>query len=300
MDGVWDENWYGSTKTLDVHIRDSPHETRRGGRPTRLGPVVDATHIPPCAATAIGSTPPARICYPIAPSPRGHRGRTPRINESSPWRCWPRRWRRARHRPAGLVGGTQLPRRRAAELERVADKAAIGVAADLFNGPFTGELAPSVDTSLALYAADARRLDGQGPQTADSVVQQTLDDKTVNQDTVAGGSCGLRRAGRDPHHRGLPKYPARLGAHARPRSRHPRSDLARRPMAGATTGPPTRPAAAAATGSGTVTSRFAPSPAASPKSIASTTHWTGPQRASQTSSTRTRHHRQRLPPTAHP
>ncbi|WP_431237482.1 hypothetical protein ACQ86B_22450 [Mycolicibacterium aichiense] len=73
------------------------------------------------------------------------------------------------------------------ELERVADKAAIDVAADLFHGRFTGDLPATQDesTSLALYGADAARLGGRGPATADLVVQQALAGNTVHHLTLS-------------------------------------------------------------------------------------------------------------------
>ena len=37
MDRVWDENWFGSTKTLDVHVR-----WLRG----KLGETADERHLP--------------------------------------------------------------------------------------------------------------------------------------------------------------------------------------------------------------------------------------------------------------
>lgn len=73
------------------------------------------------------------------------------------------------------------------ELERTADTAAVNVAADLFQDRFTGDLqTPPGDVSLAIYATDTARLGGQGPATADPVVQQALGDNTVHHSTTSG------------------------------------------------------------------------------------------------------------------
>lgn len=73
------------------------------------------------------------------------------------------------------------------ELERTADTAAVNVAADLFQGRFTGDLpTPPGDVSLAIYSTDTARLGGQGPASADPVVQQAVGDNTVHHSTTAG------------------------------------------------------------------------------------------------------------------
>ncbi|GAC1411922.1 MAG: HAMP domain-containing sensor histidine kinase [Mycobacterium sp.] len=89
--------------------------------------------------------------------------------------------------PLALVAAHNYRVDERTELERAADTAAIDIAADLFHGRLPSELPTAPDGArLALYAANAARLGGQGPATADPVVQQTLADNTVHHSTVAG------------------------------------------------------------------------------------------------------------------
>jgi signal transduction histidine kinase len=74
------------------------------------------------------------------------------------------------------------------EAERVADTAAISVAADLTRGDAPSELAARQgDISVGLYGADGARIGGLGPARADVVVRDAASDGRVSSaDDVAG------------------------------------------------------------------------------------------------------------------
>lgn len=89
--------------------------------------------------------------------------------------------------PLALFAAHYYRSQQSAELERVADAAAVDVAADLFHGRFAGDLpSPPRGTSLAIYAAGGRLLGGRGPATADPVVTQTLANNTVRHERDRG------------------------------------------------------------------------------------------------------------------
>ncbi|MGH3563605.1 MAG: sensor histidine kinase [Mycobacterium sp.] len=73
------------------------------------------------------------------------------------------------------------------KVERAANKAAIGVAADMFHGRFVHQL-PSLEpgTGVAIYTPDGRLVVGEGPPGADAVVNRTLMDKKVHRATGDG------------------------------------------------------------------------------------------------------------------
>jgi signal transduction histidine kinase len=69
------------------------------------------------------------------------------------------------------------------ELERMADTAAIGVAAELGSGRAApAVLAPGDDIDIALYGVDGRRLTGDGPAAADAPVSRAAHGGTASQD----------------------------------------------------------------------------------------------------------------------
>jgi signal transduction histidine kinase len=73
------------------------------------------------------------------------------------------------------------------KVERAANRAAIEIAADMFHGRYTGQLTPGeTGTGVAVYTPDGRFVVGEGPPTADSVVNRTLTDKRVHRGTVDG------------------------------------------------------------------------------------------------------------------
>lgn len=71
--------------------------------------------------------------------------------------------------------------------ERVANRAAVEIAADMIDGRYAGHLVlEDTGTAVAVYTPDGHLLDGDGPPTADSVVGRTLADKRVHRGTVDG------------------------------------------------------------------------------------------------------------------
>ncbi|OYN77926.1 sensor histidine kinase [Mycolicibacterium sphagni] len=85
--------------------------------------------------------------------------------------------------PLALFAAHYYRSQQSAELERVADAAAVDVAADLFHGRFAGDLPKGPrGAQLAIYDAGGRLLGGHGPGTADPVVTATLADNTVHYD----------------------------------------------------------------------------------------------------------------------
>src|SRR3954453_786477 len=166
MADVWDAHWYGSTKTLDVHVAALRRKITDAGRGRRAVPQIVTLRGHGYRAGGPGGGPRGLA--------GGHRERT-----------LPGMRRRivvlavlAAVLATSLfgiplaVGVAQyyLGDERT-ELERLADKAATTVVADLVRGTSPAELPPSEsEVELGLYGPDGQRLGGRGPHTAEALV----------------------------------------------------------------------------------------------------------------------------------